>query len=436
VFFNEAALHFDSQVVENKVYLFSGGKVTMANKKFSSIPNDFTIWFNKTSKIEPVADDGQIQRVSLQVNSISSLESAQQAKLVDVIGVVVEAGQKDSIKLKDGSVKDKRNIQIMDASHSKVVVSFWGEEACEQVKVVRGDIIAIKGAKVSEYGGKSLNCSGKGCQVFCSSDNLDLLNSIPEAAKLLKWKKDLVNQGRLEEEVSRAVALSEMPGERKQVDDPKYETDKQEYMSGKLRLISEVLELMRGQEYEYSEKAEYFTICAFCPNFPTSEERILYQSCPNEGCNKKVVADFQGFRCEKCNMTLPNSKPCFMTNLAFQDSTDKIFINFSMDQAEKVFGMSAQEFKEMKDRSSEDQMVAFFDSLSFKKFTITVRAKYNTYGGNTSLRFFAARVNPADYETENMAMRKRIAYYKSKPLNPEAVGEFREDDFGGYLGEL
>lgn len=65
-FFDEAADYFDRRIAEGKVYTYSNGTVKIANKKFSSIKNEFTIIFEKNAKIDEVDDDG----------SIASLESA------------------------------------------------------------------------------------------------------------------------------------------------------------------------------------------------------------------------------------------------------------------------------------------------------------------------------------------------------------------------
>ena len=59
-FFNEAADLFDPILKENKVYLFSNGCVKMANKRFTSIKNDFCIVFEKTAQIIEVEDDNTI----------------------------------------------------------------------------------------------------------------------------------------------------------------------------------------------------------------------------------------------------------------------------------------------------------------------------------------------------------------------------------------
>ena len=51
-FFNQAVDKFEGILVENKIYLLSGGTVKMANKRFTSIKNDFCITFDSRAEIE------------------------------------------------------------------------------------------------------------------------------------------------------------------------------------------------------------------------------------------------------------------------------------------------------------------------------------------------------------------------------------------------
>lgn len=50
-FFNDGAKKFDPILQQNKVYVFSNGQVKMANKRFTSIRNDFSIIFEIRSDI-------------------------------------------------------------------------------------------------------------------------------------------------------------------------------------------------------------------------------------------------------------------------------------------------------------------------------------------------------------------------------------------------
>jgi len=49
--FNETANKWYPKVEENKVYIFANGKVGIANKKFSSIKNDYSLTFGLETEI-------------------------------------------------------------------------------------------------------------------------------------------------------------------------------------------------------------------------------------------------------------------------------------------------------------------------------------------------------------------------------------------------
>jgi replication factor A1 len=57
-----------------------------------------------------------------------------------------------------GEMRDKRTVTLTDDSGLSLMATFWGEVA-QMNGLEIGSILAIKGAKVSEYGGKSLNVS-------------------------------------------------------------------------------------------------------------------------------------------------------------------------------------------------------------------------------------------------------------------------------------
>ena len=52
IMFNDAALKFDKIIDEGKVYVIKYGKVGIANKKFTSIPNDYSLTFDINSLFE------------------------------------------------------------------------------------------------------------------------------------------------------------------------------------------------------------------------------------------------------------------------------------------------------------------------------------------------------------------------------------------------
>jgi replication factor A1 len=91
-FFNQNAQKFNSQIKENSVYVVSNGSIALANKKFTSIPNDYCIKFSDDTEFQEVAEDTSIKREAWTFKNIKSLIDLQVQSTVDVIGVVIEPG--------------------------------------------------------------------------------------------------------------------------------------------------------------------------------------------------------------------------------------------------------------------------------------------------------------------------------------------------------
>jgi replication factor A1 len=77
--------------------------------------------------------------------------------MIDVIAVLTEVQTVMQIQIKStGEFRDKRSITLTDDTGVNIMATLWGDISNNE-KLQEGAIIAVKGAKVSEYGGKSLN---------------------------------------------------------------------------------------------------------------------------------------------------------------------------------------------------------------------------------------------------------------------------------------
>lgn len=77
--------------------------------------------------------------------------------MLDLMAVVTELQPVGTIQIKStGEMKDKRNIILADDSGLSISATLWGEEAFRD-DIAVGTIVAFKGCRVSDYGGKSLN---------------------------------------------------------------------------------------------------------------------------------------------------------------------------------------------------------------------------------------------------------------------------------------
>ncbi|CAH0477764.1 unnamed protein product [Peronospora belbahrii] len=62
-FFKDGVDKFYEMLRPGGVFYFSGGKVKMANRRFSSVDNDYEVTFDTHSEISPAPEDGQISQM-------------------------------------------------------------------------------------------------------------------------------------------------------------------------------------------------------------------------------------------------------------------------------------------------------------------------------------------------------------------------------------
>ena len=136
----------------------TNGVVKPANKRFTSIANNYCINFENCSKIEEVKDDGGIQSQAFDFKNIKEIADINETKTIDFIGIVHHVTPLTTINLKNGVRKEKRTLSICDQTGMLISLSMWGDQASMiDFTDTPHPVIAIKGVRVSLYGGKSLN---------------------------------------------------------------------------------------------------------------------------------------------------------------------------------------------------------------------------------------------------------------------------------------
>ena len=143
----------------------------LANKRFTSIKNDYCLTFSKDSVCEPCGEDDEIASVSFTFTSLDKIEELVQSCTIDVIGVILDVGPTNSINMKDGKVRDKRTLTIGDETNICIGVTLWGP-VTEAHRYGSGQIIALKGCRVSDFNGKSLNASSHAEDIFLGTSML------------------------------------------------------------------------------------------------------------------------------------------------------------------------------------------------------------------------------------------------------------------------
>lgn len=102
--FGTACDKFEPMIHQGTVYIISKGDVKMANKRFSSIKNDYCLILNDSASVEVAQDQNEdIADVQFDFTPISELATVETVKTIDIIGVVIADNGTREINTKNGN---------------------------------------------------------------------------------------------------------------------------------------------------------------------------------------------------------------------------------------------------------------------------------------------------------------------------------------------
>lgn len=333
VAFSECVDMFYSVIENNKVYTIANVTVKPSNKKFSTSTSDFEIHLERNSEVTRTLDDG-IPTYMFKFVRLADL--AVVGGTVDCLVVVKEVYPPSKIIAKStGRENSKRDLVVMDQSGT-CRLTIWGTRAEDEYE--KDVVMCLGGVKVDDYNGINL-CTISTTQVITNID-------IPEAVTLLAWY----------EENGRNIV----------VERPK--------RTSRLSLISEVKD----------NSLEYATIQATV--IYVKEDGLYYDACPSENCSKKVSMEDNGlYRCEKCNYTFEKCNHRYMISLQVGDFTGQMWITVFDEGGKALFGVTAEQMKEMSERSPEDTHYRIKEICS-KDFQFRIKNREENYNGDIRLR--------------------------------------------------
>nr|KAF6289714.1 replication protein A1 [Pipistrellus kuhlii] len=327
--FNEQVDKFFPLIDVNKVYYFTKGTLKIANKQFSAVKNDYEMTFNNETSVLPCEDGHNLPTVQFDFTKIDDLENKPKDSLIDIIGICksYEDAIKITVKSNNREVS-KRNIYLMDMSGKVVSATLWGEDA-DKFDGSRQPVMAIKGARVSDFGGRSLS--------VLSSSTIILNPDIPEAYKLRGWFDS-------EGQALDGVSISDLKGGGTAGGNTNWKT----------------LYEVKSENLGHGDKADYFSSVATVVYL--RKENSMYQACPSQDCNKKVIDQQNGlYRCEKCDREFPN-------------------------------------FKYRMILSNEQAFEEIFQNANFRSFVFKIRVKLETYNDESRIKATVMDVKPVDYK--------------------------------------
>ncbi|EDR14355.1 uncharacterized protein LACBIDRAFT_182415 [Laccaria bicolor S238N-H82] len=358
---------------EGKVYYISKARVNLAKKKFSNLANDYELSLERNTEVVECHETANVPMIKYSFVPLSGLQDLEKDSVCDVIGVVKEVSALSEITSKATNRQiPKRELTLVDKSGFSVRLTLWGKQA-EQYNAEDSPVIAFKGVKVGDFGGRSLS--------MFSSSTMHVNPHLEECFALRGWYDSSGAEQSFHAHSSAGGGASTMSFNRAEI-----------------RSLDDVKQAGFG----LPDKPEYFSARATIMHIKA--DNISYPACPTQNCNKKVIQDGDSWRCEKCEKSFEAPEHRYIMSLAVADASGQAWFQGFNEVGTTIFGKTANELIAIRDSNSAQYNV-LLHKANCNTYNFSCRAKQDTYNENTRIRYGISRIYPLDYKEEAMALR-------------------------------
>lgn len=310
-FFNDGVDNWFNVVNNGVVLLLTGGSVKNANRKFSSVNNDYELSFDGKAHVTACNDASTsipTQRYSFV--PISVLKTKEPNSVVDILGVVARVQETSKITQKSTMTElTKRSVTIADQG-AMVDVTLWNDQA-EQFSLPVGTVIAMKTLRIGTFDGVSLSSA--------RNSTFEVNPRIPDADALRKWFAATNGEG--------VQTLT---------------TGRQMSEANFTNLGRKFFSAIDRENLGRGEKPDYIEVRVI----PThaKADSLFYDACPQ--CNKKVQPAPDGtYRCEKCDRSLTHPTSRYMCSVLVSDNVQAKWVTLFDEAATQFWGLPAKDVK-------------------------------------------------------------------------------------------
>ncbi|KAL5332160.1 hypothetical protein BJX70DRAFT_384971 [Aspergillus crustosus] len=377
--FNEQCTALYDIFQEGGVYYISSPcRVQIAKKQFTNLNNDYELTFERDTLVEKAEEQNDVPQVRFNFTTIGDLQSVEKDTTIDVIGVLKEVGDTTQIVSKTTKKPyDKRELTLVDNTGFSVRLTIWGNIALNFLAMPES-VIAFKGVKVSDFGGRSLS--------LLSSGSVNVDPDIEEAHRLKGWYDA---QGRGGDFASHASSMGTMSSSKRD----------------QFKTIAQVREEQLGT----SDEPAYFSLRATVVYI--KQDNMCYPACLSDGCNKKVTELDPGqWRCERCDKTHSRPEYRYIMLINVSDHTGQLYLNCFDDVGRLLTGTSADQLMEL--QQSEDKAVGdIIQNANCRTWTFGCRAKIDHYGDQQRIRYQVTSARSVNFSEEASRLADMIDSY-------------------------
>ncbi|KAJ3227107.1 Replication factor A protein 1 [Clydaea vesicula] len=375
--FNDAATQFFDLLQENQVTLSINDLVLSDNS--SSVDNEYEMSLDASTTITLCTDGTNASVPGVEYNRVllGELGNYEKDTVIDIIAVVKSFGDSQTLISKAQKEYVRRDLVLVDESNYSVRFTLFGKQAEQYNGNEQNQVIAVKGVKVNDFGGRSLTMDFNGS--IQSNPDLTI------AHKLRGWFDSEVNEH------------------------TNFQTYSGDIGSGGGKTVeSKVISQITDENLGSKDKPDYFQVHGTI-SF-VKMENISYTACQSDGCNKKVTEDHSGWRCEKCDKSWPEPDYRYTLNVSVMDHTGNCWVSIFNELGCQLVGKTANEMVQLKDHN-EAEYQAILSKLIFQSFTMKLRAKQENWQDEVKVKLTMAGVSPINYEAENKRLLSLISRY-------------------------
>lgn len=382
--FNDVAEKLHSMLEEGKVVYVSKARIQAAKPQFSRLSHPYELSLDQDTIIEECFDNvEEIPKLQFNFTKLDQIQEAEADSIVDVIGVLREVKPAFQItSKKTGKPFDRRDISIVDNSNFSITVGLWNNTAID-FNIGQGSVIALKGCKIQDFGGRSLTLTQTG-SILQNPDT-------PEAYQLKGWYD---NQG--SKETFQTL---------------KTEGNSNNYINSRKSILQ-----AQDENLGMNEKPDFFNVKATINFFKT--DTFCYPACNNQTssssqgqmntCNRKVIDQGNGtWRCEKCDIEYEQPHYRYILNCSIMDSSGQLWTTLFDNEATKIFGQPANELYRLSNEDN-DQFKSIVENATMKEYAFRIKARSETYNGNTRIRYQTSAIFDIDFIAESEFLAKEL----------------------------
>lgn len=189
-------------------------------------------------------------------------------------------------------------------------------------------MVLLKGAKVSDFGGRSLSVT--------STTVFQINPDMPQSHALRGWfDSDGGSDIEYQDLSHQTGGAGSQGGATAGAGSASFGT------------VYKTLDKTKDEQLGMGDKADYFTTRAYI--LYAKKDNAMYMACPGDNCNKKVVDQNDGtYRCEKCARNYANFNWRLILSINIADFSESNWATCFQETAETILGLDANRLGELK----------------------------------------------------------------------------------------